>query len=181
MNLAPVPASADPASCNVCLSQAEHFKQTVVVRKYRPVFWYLPQLPVKILNGIGSVNQRSYRLRILKTGWEFRPMSLPGSQNFRIFRIPFGCRLLCFVKHRFVVFWFFSLRVTCQTTVGPLFTNWSASALRSFYRLNFLRFFLLFRSFFAFLWASGQIRRYQTAAVYGCFPSTGINMPRLIS
>ena len=94
MNLAPIPASAGPFSCNVCLSQVEHFKQAVIVREYRPVFWDLPQLPVKILNGIGSVNQRSYRLRILKIGWKFRPMRLPWSWNFRIFRVPFGCKLL---------------------------------------------------------------------------------------
>ena len=94
MNLAPIPASAGPFSCNVYLSQVEHFEQAVIVRKYRPVFWDLPQLPVKILNGIGGVDQRSYRLRILKIGWKFRSMSLPRSRNFRIFRVPFGRKLL---------------------------------------------------------------------------------------
>ena len=38
MNLAKVPASAGPVSCNVCLNQAEHFKQAVIVWKYLPVF-----------------------------------------------------------------------------------------------------------------------------------------------
>ena len=68
MNLAPIPASAGPFSCNVYLSQVEHFEQAVIVREYRPVFRNLPQLPVKIFNGIGGVDQRSYRLRILKIG-----------------------------------------------------------------------------------------------------------------
>ena len=94
MNLTLVPASAGPFSCNVYLSQVEHFKQAVIVREYRPVFWDLPQLPVKILNGISGVDQRSYRLRILKIGWKFRPMSLPWSWNFRIFWVPFGRKLL---------------------------------------------------------------------------------------
>ena len=38
MNLTPIPASAGPFSCNVYLSQVEHFKQAVIVREYRPVF-----------------------------------------------------------------------------------------------------------------------------------------------
>ena len=38
MNLAPVSAPAGPFSCNVYLSQVEHFKQAVAVWKYRPVF-----------------------------------------------------------------------------------------------------------------------------------------------
>ena len=38
MNLTLVPASAGPFSCNVYLSQVEHFKQAVIVREYRPVF-----------------------------------------------------------------------------------------------------------------------------------------------
>ncbi len=38
MNLTLVPASAGPFSCNVHLSQVEHFKQAVIVREYRPVF-----------------------------------------------------------------------------------------------------------------------------------------------
>ena len=37
-NLTLVPASAGPVSCNVCLSQVEHFEQAVIVREYRPVF-----------------------------------------------------------------------------------------------------------------------------------------------
>ena len=38
MNLTLVPASAGPVSCNVYLSQVEHFEQAVIVREYRPVF-----------------------------------------------------------------------------------------------------------------------------------------------
>ena len=38
MNLTLVSASAGPVSCNVYLSQVEHFKQAVIVREYRPVF-----------------------------------------------------------------------------------------------------------------------------------------------
>ena len=94
MNLTLVPASAGPVSCNVCLSQVEHFEQAVIVREYRLVFRNLPQLPVKILNGIGCVNQRSYRLLYIGLSLRFCPHSghckdlffnIPGLLMFRFF------------------------------------------------------------------------------------------------
>ena len=90
----PIPAPAGPASCNVCLNQVEHFEQAVIVREYRLVFRNLPQLPVKILNGIGCVNQRSYRLLYIGLSLRFCPHSghckdlffnIPGLLMFRFF------------------------------------------------------------------------------------------------
>ena len=72
MNLTLVPASAGPVSCNVHLSQAEHFKQAVIVRKYCFAFCYLAQLPVKIFNFFSPLSIESQYLAL-----SFSPTYIP--------------------------------------------------------------------------------------------------------
>ena len=61
-------------------------EQAVIVRKYRPVFWDLPQLHVKIFNGIHGVNQPSYRLLYIRLSLRFCPHS--GHCKDLFFNIP---------------------------------------------------------------------------------------------
>ena len=78
--------SPDTCACRSLLVMSALAEQAVIVRKYRPVFWDLPQLHVKIFNGIHGVNQPSYRLLYIRLYLQFCPHS--GHCKDLFFNIP---------------------------------------------------------------------------------------------
>ena len=88
MNDAPILPSASPFPGNVHHSQIQHFQQAVICREYGLGLGHLSELPVKIFNGVGGVDQPPNLLGVLEVGAEVGPVFPPGAADLGIFLVP---------------------------------------------------------------------------------------------
>ena len=70
------------------IKQVQHFEQVFIRGKDSLGFGHFPELAVKTLNGVGSIDQPPKLLGILKVGTEVRPVFPPGLGDFGIFLVP---------------------------------------------------------------------------------------------
>ena len=79
--LTPVPAPSDPLFYDIHHGQIQQFEQGRTCREDRPILCYFPQQVVKVLYGIGGINQLSDLAQILKVCGKLRPVIPLGSNG----------------------------------------------------------------------------------------------------
>lgn len=79
----PIPCirSSIPFLCDVYHGQIKQFEQGIICRENRSCFSDFPELPVKVLNGIRSINDFAYFSRIFEIGAYLRPVVSPRSDR----------------------------------------------------------------------------------------------------
>lgn len=74
----PVLTATCPLFRNVLHGQIQHFKKTVICRKYGLCLSYFFQLTVKAFYGIGCIDKLSQLLQKFEVGAQISPVVIPG-------------------------------------------------------------------------------------------------------